>query len=128
MTRLGIAAGANPLTFAGLGGDRRRHRHVRLDPLAQPPPRRRAGERPQVGPTSSASCPERRRAPTRSTRRSGWRAATTSSCRSRRRSTTPCSRARASSAAWSICCRANRRTSWRISRPGPSGSGVAAGT
>ena len=30
MTRLGIAAGANPLTFAGLAGHRRRHRHLRL--------------------------------------------------------------------------------------------------
>ena len=69
MTRLGIAAGANPLTFAGLAGLgdviatcysalSRNHRSASSSPRAA------------RGPTSRARCRASPRAPTRSTRRS----------------------------------------------------------
>ena len=111
MTRIGIAAGANPLTFAGLAGHRRRGRHLRVDAVAQPPARRRAGRGPQVGRDRGRRSPASPRAPTPSTRRWRWPSGSTSRCRSPGRSTSRCSRARTSGAAWSTCSPANRRTS-----------------
>ena len=99
MTRLGIAAGANPLTFAGLAGigdviatcgSKLSRNHQLGD---------HAGVRPEVGGHRGRRCRASPRAPTRWMRRSRWRRATTSRCRSPARSTTRCSRARASSAA-----------------------------
>ena len=49
MMRLGIAAGANPLTFAGLAGMGDLDRDLRVAAVAQPSARRGAGEGPLVG-------------------------------------------------------------------------------
>ena len=49
MTRLGIAAGANPLTFAGLAGMGDLIATAGSHPVAQPPPRRGAGQGPDLG-------------------------------------------------------------------------------
>ena len=88
MIRLGLAAGANPLTFAGLAGHRRRDRDVRVAAVAQPPPRRGAGEGPAAGPRSRPTPAGRRpRAPTRSRPPWRWPIGSASRCRSRRRST-----------------------------------------
>ena len=66
MTRLGIAAGANPLTFAGLAGIGDLIATVRLAPVAQPPARARSSRRAARGPRSRRRCRARPRAPTRS--------------------------------------------------------------
>ena len=49
MMRLGIAAGANRADVRRSGRHRRPHRDVRLAPVAQPPARRGAGRRSDVG-------------------------------------------------------------------------------
>ena len=99
MTRLGIAAGREPADVRRPGRDRRRHRDLRLAPVAQPPARRGAGQGPLAGPRSRRRCRASPRAPTRSMRRSRWPTGSASRCRSPGRSTARCSRARASSAA-----------------------------
>ena len=109
MTRLGIAAGANPLTFAGLAGMGDLIATCGLAPVAQPPARRGAGQGPHLGRDRGAPCRARPRAPTPSGRRSAWPSATASTCRSPARSRARCSRARASSAAWSTCWPANSK-------------------
>ena len=98
MTRLGIAAGANPLTFAGLAGigdviatcGSRLSRNHRLGvELAKG--RKLGGDRGTLpGVAEGAYTVDAALA---------LAGATASRCRSRRRSTTRCSRARASSAA-----------------------------
>ena len=70
MTRLGIAAGRQPADLRRAGRDRRRDRDVRLDAVAQPPPRRGARQGPPLGRASRRPCPASPRAPTRSTPRS----------------------------------------------------------
>ena len=120
MTRLGIAMGANPLTFAGLAGVG--------DVVAtsgSPACRGTIGwasssRRAAPGPTSNGRCPGPRRGRTRSMRRSSSRGGTTWSCRSRSRSTRRCSKARASGAACSTCSPASRRTSWPTTASGSS--------
>ena len=118
MIRLGLAAGANPLTFAGLAGigdviatcgsGLSRNHRLGVELANGPPlggdreqPARRRGGRLHGGRGARAG-----------------RAARASSCRSRGRSRRRCSKARASSAASSTCSRASRRTSWRTCRPG----------
>ncbi len=64
MTRLGIAAGANPLTFAGLAGMGDLIATCGLAPVAQPPARRGAGQGPDVGRDRGDACRARPRAPT----------------------------------------------------------------
>ena len=120
MTRLGIAAGANPLTFAGLAGMGDLIATVRLAPVAQPPTRRGARQGPHVGRDRGDAARDGRgrlhgpggAGPGRALRRRD-------ADRPRGR-TAPCSRARASSAAWSTCWPANRRTSWPTTAAGSS--------
>ena len=118
MTRLGIAAGANPLTFAGPGRDGRPDRHLRLAPVAQPPTRRGAGEGPDLGRDRGDAARDGRGRLHGPGCPGARRAATASRCRSPARSSARCSRARASSAAWSTCWPANPRTSWPTTADG----------
>ena len=71
MTRLGIAAGANPLTFAGLAGMGDLIATVRVAAVAQPPARRGAGEGPHLGRDRGHAARAPPRAPTRC--RPRWR-------------------------------------------------------
>ena len=127
MMRLGIAAGANPLTFAGLAGigdviatcGSKLSRNHRLgEELAKGRSLGRhrgvaAGRRRGRLHGGRGARPRRRGSASR--------------CRSPARSTTPSSRARASSAASWTCSRASRRTSWPTSGAGWSGVGGAGG-
>ena len=70
MTRLGIAAGANPLTFAGLAGMGDLIATCGSHAVAQPPARRGAGEGPLLGRDRGDAAGHRPRAPTRSRPRS----------------------------------------------------------
>ena len=88
-----------PADLRRAGRGRRRHRDLRLEPVAQPPPGRGAGQGPHLGGDRGRPARASRRAPTPSTRRSAWRHGWASRCPSPRRSTTRSSRARASSAA-----------------------------
>ena len=138
MTRLGIAAGANPLTFAGLAGMGDLIATARLAPVAQPPARRGAREGPHVGrDRGDAAGHGRGRLHGPGRARPGRALRRRDADRPRGRSAR-CSRARASSAAWSTCSPANRRTSWPTTAAGssawrptarsePSGRGVDRG-
>ena len=61
-----------PADVRRAGRDRRRHRDLRLEPVAQPPARRGAGARAARGPRSRRRCRASPRAPTRSTPPSRW--------------------------------------------------------
>jgi glycerol-3-phosphate dehydrogenase (NAD(P)+) len=118
MTRLGIAAGANPLTFAGLAG-----LGDVIATCSSPLSRnRRVGEELAKGRSwkeIEGTLPGvAEGAPTPSTRRWRWPSASASRCRSRRKCTTRSSRGRACSVASPTSSRASRRTSWPISRAG----------
>ena len=85
MTRLGIAAGANPLTFAGLAGMgdliATAARTCRATTASA-----RSWRRAARGPRSRRRCRARPKAPTPSRRRWPWPSATASRCRSPARS------------------------------------------
>ena len=121
MMRLGIAAGANALTFAGLAGigDLIATCGSRLSRNHQ------LGEQLAAGRTWAeieATLPGTAEGAYTVARR--WRSpiGSASRCRSPARSSERCSRARACSAASSTCSRASRRTSWPTRTPGWRGS------
>ena len=99
MTRLGIAAGANPLTFAGLAGIGDVIATCGSHAVAQPSARRGARQGPLVGRDRGVAARASPRAPTRSMRRSRSPTRHGVEMPIARRSTTRCSRARACSAA-----------------------------
>ncbi len=117
MTRLGVAAGANPLTFAGLAGIgdviatcysplSRNHRlGVELA----------AGRR---GPTSRARCRAWRRVPTRSTRRSALAARQGVEMPIAQEVHNALFEGKSVQRCSSTCSRASRRTSWLVSKAG----------
>ncbi len=121
MMRVGIAAGADPLTFAGLAGMgdliatcgrpcRATTDSGSSSPAAEP------------GPRSRPPCRAPQRALTRSKPPSAWPTGWAWTRPSPGRSTAPCSRARTSSAAWWTCSPASRPRNWRA-----RGSGAASG-
>ena len=118
MTRLGIAAGANPLTFAGLAGMGDLIATCGLAPVAQPPPRRGAREGPHVGRDRGDAARDGRGRLHGPGRAGPGRAPRRRDADRPRGRTAPCSRARASSAAWSTCWPASRRTSWPTTAAG----------
>ena len=117
--------GREPADVRRPGRRGRRRRHLGLAAVAEPPAGRGARQGPPLGRHRAHAARARPRAPTPSTRRWPWRAATTSRCPSRSRSTRRCSRARACGAACSTCWRASRRTSWPTTSSGSSASGFA---
>ena len=86
MTRLGIAAGANPLTFAGLAGMGDLIATCGSQPVAQPPARRGAGQGPDVGRDRGDPAGHGRGRLHRPCGARAGRAATASRCRSPARS------------------------------------------
>ena len=70
MTRRRDRRRREPADVRRAGRDRRRHRDLRLEAVAQPPARRGARERPAVGRDRGDPARASPRAPTRSTRRS----------------------------------------------------------